>query len=60
MRGALYRSGREERPVVIRTSVDGDDNKKRHVTLRVTKAAENLCIVVFQEKGAPSKKEVQK
>ncbi len=55
IRGALYRSGREERPVVIRTSVAGDDNKIRHVTLRITKAAENLSIVVFQEKGAPSK-----
>jgi len=57
IRGALYRSGREERPVVIRTSVDGDDNKKRYVSLRITKAAENLSIVVFQEKGAPSRKE---
>ena len=31
IRGALYRSGREERPVVVRTSVAGDDNKKRNV-----------------------------
>ena len=57
IRGALYRSGREERPVVIRTSVAGDDNKTRHVTLRIMKAAENLSIVVFQEKSAPSKGE---
>ncbi len=57
IRGALYRSGREERPVVIRTSVAGDDSKIRHVTLRITKAAENLSIVVFQEKGAPSKED---
>ena len=35
----------------------GDDNKKRQVSLRITKAAENLYIVVFQEKAAPSKKE---
>jgi two-component system CheB/CheR fusion protein len=57
IRGALYRSGREERPVVIRTSVAGDDNKTRHILLRITKAAENLYIVVFQEKAAPAKKE---
>jgi len=57
IRGALYRSGREERPVLIRTSVAGDDNKTRHVTLRITKAAENLHIVVFQEKPLLSKKE---
>ena len=57
VRGALYRSGREERPVVIRTSVAGDDNKIRHVTLRITRGADNLSIVVFQEKRAPSKKE---
>ncbi len=57
IRGALYRSGREERPVVIRTSVAGDDNKKRQVTLRITKAAESLSIVVFHEKDAPSKEE---
>ncbi len=57
IRGALYRSGREDRPVVISTSVAGDDNRKRQVSLRFTKAAENLSIVVFQEKGAPSKEE---
>jgi two-component system, chemotaxis family, CheB/CheR fusion protein len=57
IRGALYRSGREERPVVIRTSVAGDDNKTRHVTLRITRAADNLSIVVFQEKAGSSKKE---
>jgi len=57
IRGALYRSSREEKPVAIRTSVAGDDNKKRQISLRITKAAENLFIVVFQEKGAPSKEE---
>ncbi len=57
MRGALYRSGREERPVVIRTTVAGDDNRKRQVTLRITRVAENLSIVVFLEKTAISKKE---
>ncbi len=57
IRGAIYRSGREDRPVVIRTSVAGDDNKKRHIILRITKNAENLFIVVFQEKSAPSKEE---
>jgi two-component system CheB/CheR fusion protein len=58
VRGALYRSGREERPVVIRTSVAEDDNKTRRMLLRITKASENLYIVVFQEKAAPAKKEI--
>ncbi len=51
IRGAVYRSGREEKPVVIRTSLAGEDNRKRQVSLRITKIAENLHIVVFQEKG---------
>ncbi|HUI45973.1 MAG TPA: PAS domain S-box protein [Nitrospirota bacterium] len=54
IRGAVYQSGREEKPVVIRTSMAGDDNRKRQVSLRITKIAENLHIVVFQEKGARS------
>jgi two-component system CheB/CheR fusion protein len=57
IRGAMYRSGREDRMVAIRTSVAGDDNRKRQVSLRITKARENLSIVVFQEKGVPSKDE---
>ncbi len=58
IRGAFYRSGREERPAAIRTSVAGDDNKRRQILLRITKAAENLFIVVFQEKGSPPKDDV--
>ena len=58
IRGALYRSGHEERPVAIRTNMAGDDNKKRQVLLLITKAAENLHIVVFQEKATPTKKEI--
>src|SRR6185369_11420326 len=57
IRGAIYRSGREDRPVAIRTSMAGEDNRKRQISLRITKAAENLYIVVFQEKSAPSKEE---
>jgi two-component system, chemotaxis family, CheB/CheR fusion protein len=57
IRSALNQSGREERPVVIRTSMAGDDNRKRQVSLRITKAAENLSIIVFHEKGAASTEE---
>ena len=57
IRGAIYQSGREERPVVIRTSVADDDNCKRQISLQITKAQENLYIVVFQEKGVSSKEE---
>jgi two-component system, chemotaxis family, CheB/CheR fusion protein len=57
IRGALYQSGREQRPVVIRTSVADDENCKRQILLHITKAQENLYIVVFQEKGVFSKEE---
>jgi two-component system, chemotaxis family, CheB/CheR fusion protein len=58
VRGAIYQSGREERPVVIRTNVADDDNCKRQISLQITKAQENLYIVVFQEKGVSSKEEI--
>ncbi len=51
IRGALYQSGREEKPVVIRTNIVGDDNQKRQISLQFTKAQENLYLVVFQEGG---------
>jgi len=57
IRGALYQSGREERLVSIHTIIADDDNCKRQVSLQITKAQENLYIVVFQEKGVSSKKE---
>ena len=52
IRGALYRSGREERPG-DRQNEHGRETttRKDRSTLRITKAAENLSIVVFQEKG---------
>lgn len=51
VRGAVYRTTQESRPVSIRTSISGDDEKKRQVTLRISKLRENLFLVVFREKG---------
>jgi len=57
IRGAIYRSGREEKPVAIRTNMAGEDKRKRQISLRITKIAENLHIVVFQEKGSRSQQD---
>ncbi len=57
IRGALYRAGQAQKPVVIRATMAGDDHHRRPVTLRVMKAAENLFIVVFHEKPAAQKGE---
>jgi two-component system CheB/CheR fusion protein len=51
VRGAIYRATQEARPVSIRTSISGDDEKKRQVALRISKQRENLFLVVFREKG---------
>lgn len=51
VRGAIYRATQESRPVSIRTSINGDDEKKRQVTLRISTLRENLFLVVFREKG---------
>jgi two-component system CheB/CheR fusion protein len=51
VRGAIYRATQEARPVSIRTSISADDERKRQVTLRISKLRENLFIVVFREKG---------
>ncbi len=51
LRGAIYRATQEAKPVSIRTSISGDDEKKRQATLRISKLRENLFLVVFREKG---------
>ena len=51
IRGAVYRAGQEGRSVSIRANLSGDDNRKRPVTLRISKIKENLFIIVFQGKG---------
>jgi PAS domain S-box-containing protein len=47
IRSALNRAASEGKPVSIRASVPGEDDKKRQVTLRVTKIGDNLNLVVF-------------
>jgi PAS domain S-box-containing protein len=51
VRGALYRTSQEARPVSIRVSIPGDDERKRRVTIRISKLRENLFLLVFREKG---------
>lgn len=51
IRAGIYRTTHEAKPVSIRTSISGDDGKKRPVTLRISKLRENLYLIVFREKG---------
>lgn len=51
IRAGIYRATHEAKPVSIRTSISGDDGKKRPVTLRISKLRENLYLIVFREKG---------
>jgi len=53
IRSALYRAGSEARPVSIRATLPGDDNRKRQVTLRITRLQEDLSLIVFREKTGP-------
>jgi two-component system CheB/CheR fusion protein len=51
IRSALNRTASEGKPVSIRASVPGEDDKKRQVVLRVTKIGDNLHLVVFGRKA---------
>ncbi len=53
IRGALYRAAQEARPVSIRAIIPNDD-RKRQVTLRLSKLRDNLFLAVFREKGGTS------
>ncbi|MGD0233055.1 MAG: PAS domain S-box protein [Syntrophorhabdales bacterium] len=51
LRGGLYRAAEEGKPVLIRTSLSGKDEQKRHVAFRISKVREDLFLIIFQEKG---------
>ena len=57
LRGAIYRATQEARPVSIRASVTGDDERKRQITLRISRLKEDLFLIVFHEKGGISEQE---
>ena len=57
LRGALYRAGHEGKTIVVRAGTAGNDNKKRIVTLRISRIADNLTLVVFQEQSTSTQKE---
>jgi two-component system CheB/CheR fusion protein len=50
IRGAIYRVTQETKPVSISTSFSGNDDRKRQVTLRISKLRENLFVIVFRQK----------
>ncbi len=54
IRAGVYRTTHEAKPVSVRTSISGDDGKKRHVSLRISKLKDNLYLIVFREKGVAS------
>jgi two-component system, chemotaxis family, CheB/CheR fusion protein len=51
IRGAVYRTAQEVKPVSIRTIVPDDNERKRQVTLRISRLRDNLFLVVFRLKG---------
>ncbi|RJQ23280.1 MAG: PAS domain S-box protein [Nitrospiraceae bacterium] len=57
VRGAIYRTTREAKPVSIRASIPGDDEKKIQVTLRISRLKGDLSLIVFHEKGGISEQE---
>jgi len=57
VRGAIYRTTKEARPVSIRASIPGDDKGKIQVTLRISRLKEDLSLIVFHEKGGISEQE---
>ncbi|MEW6584917.1 MAG: chemotaxis protein CheB, partial [Nitrospirota bacterium] len=51
IRAAIYRTTHEAKPVSVRTSITGDDGKKKQVTLHISRLKENLYLTVFRDKG---------
>jgi two-component system CheB/CheR fusion protein len=54
IRAGVYTTTHEAKPVLIRTSISGDDGKKRQVTLRISKLKDNLYMMVFRDKSVVS------
>ncbi|MDA8388400.1 MAG: hypothetical protein M0Z58_07055, partial [Nitrospiraceae bacterium] len=55
IRGAIYRAVQEARPVSIRVIIPADDEKKRQLTLRISKLRDNILLVIFRERGRIAK-----
>ncbi len=51
LRGGIYRAAQEAGPVSIRASMADAAEKKRQVTLRISKLRGDLFLIVFKEKG---------
>jgi two-component system, chemotaxis family, CheB/CheR fusion protein len=54
IRGGLYRTTQEPRPVSIRTTIQDGDQLKKQISIRITKLRENLFLIVFRDMGSPS------
>jgi two-component system, chemotaxis family, CheB/CheR fusion protein len=50
LRGGLYRAGQEAKPVSIRVSITDEHERKRHVSIRISKVQEHVFLVIFKEK----------
>ncbi len=51
VRGGLLKTAQESEPVSIRAAIQDDKGRRRNVILRISKARENLFLVVFKEIG---------
>jgi two-component system, chemotaxis family, CheB/CheR fusion protein len=51
IRGAVYRSAQGGKPVSVRTIIPDDNERKRQVTLRISRLRDDLFLVVFRLKG---------
>ncbi len=54
IRAGLYRAGQEKKPVSIRTTMTGDDRRKRQAVIRISKLKEHLFLVIFRERTCPN------
>jgi PAS domain S-box-containing protein len=52
IRAALYRASQGAKPVVIRTSTASENERKKQVTIGISKLRENLFLIAFREKGS--------
>jgi PAS domain S-box-containing protein len=56
VRSALYRCIHEDRPVSIHTDIEGEDDRKRRITMQLSALREGLYLLVFQQESGRAKK----
>jgi two-component system, chemotaxis family, CheB/CheR fusion protein len=58
IRGGLFRATQESKPVVIRANIADERERKRQVSIRISKVREHLFLIVFKERSLPEEPEV--